>query len=172
VVRAEAVTKNLPGDARVSLTSAKSASPAAPRRNLPLKAKIAFLQGSQVVNEVESDEFGRFQVVGLRPGVYSVVAVGRDSVGTASVELLPYQPKLSKELTVLTIALAEPLGEDAERRPPEEYAVPDAGGMVGGTVGGGGGGGSMAALAGLAGLAGLGGLGGGGGGAPASPVVP
>lgn len=175
VVRAEAlVKKSLAGEAKVTLASNKAGKPMTPGKNVPVRAKIWFFQNGQVVNEVKSDPSGRFQVVGLTPGKYSVVAMGEGAAGAVSVELLPYQPDLAKESTVLTIALGEPpTEENAEETRQEEfveYGFPSGGGAVGGA---GGGGGAMLGLVGLAGLGGLGGLGGGGGGGPpASPVVP
>jgi len=175
VVRAETlVTKTLAGQTKATLASNKAARPLTPGKNVPVRAKIWFFQNGQVVNEIKSDPSGRFQVVGLTPGKYSVVAMGEGAAGAVSVELLPYQPDLAKELTVLTIALGEsPAEEDAEETRQEafvEYGIPSGGGVAGGA---GGGGGAMLGLVGLAGLGGLGGLGGGGGGGPpASPVVP
>lgn len=175
VVRAETlVAKTQSGEAKVTLASNKTGKLPTPGKNLPVRAKVWFFQDGQVVNEVKSDESGRFQVVGLKPGKYSVVAAGQGAAGAANVELLPYQPDLTKDLTVLTIALGEPPTEEnaEETRQGElvEYGIPSGGGAVGGA---GGGGGAMLGLVGLAGLGGLGGLGGGGGGGvPASPVVP
>jgi len=168
VVRAAnlAITRP-PGQAQVSVASAT---------NTSLRAKISFLQDGQIVNEVMSDESGRFQVVGLQPGVYSVVAVGRSASGIVSVEVLPYEANLSKELTVLTIPLDELSMEelDALSLVPEGALPVMYETAAGGGVGGGGGGGmGMAGLAaGLGGLAaGLAG-GGSGGGGPASPAIP
>jgi hypothetical protein len=145
-------------------------------RPVPVKAKVWFLQNGQVVNEVRTDDDGRFQMIGLKPGNFSVIAAGRGAAGAVTVEVLPYQPKLAKELTVLIIELGEP---PREGEPSEERVggVPFTGEMAGAMAGPGavaGGGGGLLGLAGLAaGLGGLAaGLGGGGGGGPASPVVP
>jgi len=168
VVRAANLALTLaPGQAEVSL---------APVGNTSLRAKISFLQDGQIVNEVMSDESGRFQVVGLQPGVYTVVAVGRGASGIVAVEVLPYEANLSKELTVLTIPLDElALAELDALAPVPEGALP----MMYQTAAGGGVGGGGGAGMGLAGLAaGLGGLaaglagGGAGGGGPASPAIP
>lgn len=155
-----AVDKNLPGRVLIRLD--------VPGKVKSMRAKITFLQNGQIVNEVRSDDTGRFQVIGLQPGVYSVAAIAPNAAGAALVEVLPYRPNLSRDLTLLELTLDDPPPESSDP-PPAPMAMPMASSPSGG---GGGGGGGFGALAGLAGLAGLSGLAGLGGGTTASPHRP
>ena len=154
---------------------------------IPVRATIRFVRDGQTVTTVRSDERGNFQVIGLRPGPYSVIAMNgrtmtgdaRDYVGAAAVLVLPYDPTASPEQNLLTMILIpmEDLSQlVAELLGGENLPIPPGMMMPGGfpMMGGGGGGGEgLAALLGLAGLAGLAGSQGGARVPPvASPFVP
>ncbi len=119
---------------------------------------------------------GRFQAIGLKPGVYAVVADAGGYFGAFSVEILPYDIAADASRAILDLTLV-PMEALAGREIAEQpmTALPmDAYPMMGGCCGGGGGGGGgalagLVGLAGLAGLAGLGGSGGSGGSSQASP---
>ena len=154
-------------------------------RLIPARATITFMREGRVVMSVRSDEMGNFQAVGLRPGPYSVIATDgramtadtREYVGAISVVVLPYDPTVSPEQSILHMTLMpvddlSPLLGRGEEVPAAEAMIYEGYPMMGG--GGGGGGEGLAALLGLAGLAGLAGSQGGGARVPpvASPFVP
>ena len=166
-------------------------------QHVPARVRVTFVRNAQVVGSARSDETGAFQVPGLRPGVYSLIAVGKDGFGACSIRVLPFaggnldptrplyggaalEPPLL-EMTLIplsdymlaTTLISEEapgvLGQPITLPPAVMTSTPEA--VAGG--GGGGGGEGFAPLMGLSGLAGLAGLGGGGaGGAPASPSKP
>lgn len=145
-----------------------------------VRATVSVFQNGLLLTTTHSNERGHFQLPGLRPGSYSVIADAGKHMGVFAVEVLAYK----KEGAVIApVALAAAAGEgapegeaaldlvlsneldgEAEEELPNLESYP----MMSG--GGGGGGGALAGLLGLAGLAGLGGLGGGGG--AASPATP
>jgi hypothetical protein len=156
---------NIPGQVRMFNPSGNLA---------PIRAEVYFVQGGKVAVSASSDEWGRFQAVGLRPGVYSVMAVSREGFCAVSIAVDPYgaraatqRPIVSEvslsvqippslDLTLVPTAefdllagmLAEAFAESVAGRPAA------AGGFAGGGGGGGGGAGGLGALLGAAGLAG------------------
>jgi hypothetical protein len=120
----------------------------------------------QIVATVRSDEFGNFQISGLGPGVYSVVAQTGSLYGVFSLAVLEYDPNAPREemtLNLTLVAAEEELSQGEEILPPygaEPYGMTNG---FGGGGGGGGGGGFGLGLVGLAALAGLAGIGDGGG---------
>jgi hypothetical protein len=145
---------------------------------VPMRATISFMQDGRVVTVARSDESGNFQVVGLRPGTYSVVAIARSASGEAyvsafSVQVLPFAEETPNGQQLLDITLMPAndlmklLGQQASGTPPPSQPQPYMG------SGGGGGGGGLGALLGLAGLAALAAAGQQDGqNEPASPNVP
>lgn len=140
---------------------------------MPARATMSFGQNGQMINSSRSDERGNFQVVGIQPGVYSVIATGPDGFSAFSVQILPFDETAPMNMLLLDITLSplefmdwlRPVEPAAILRPVTPYST------VGG--GGGGGGAGLGAALGLAGLAGLGAATGGGGGqSVASPAVP
>ncbi len=148
---------------------------------MPVRATISVFQKGLLLTTTQSNEQGRFQLPGLRPGTYSVIADAGRHMGVFVIEVIPYRAN-SPTLSPVAFTAAEEGAQDGEMaldlvlstevddQPPteqivEDYGYPD---MSGGG-GGHGGGGMLAALAGLAGLAGLGGLGGSGDATPAHP---
>ena len=143
---------------------------------VPIRATVSFVQNGQVIGSARSDERGRFQGHGLRPGVYSVLAEGQGQIGAFSVEILPFaegatQEELLLDITLMPVAdlLNLIAGMNTLPAPAKTPPVPPQYQPM--MMGGGGGGGGLGALAGLAGLIGLAGFGGGEEG-PASPFVP
>jgi hypothetical protein len=151
---------------------------------MPVRATISVFRDGLLVSTTHSNEQGRFQLPGLLPGVYSVIADAGNHMGVFAVEVLPYKREAVAgapvALTAATSDGAEDDGEatldlllstEADDTPTEAVPMEPlyAPMMSGGGGGGGGGGGMLLGLAGLAGLAGLGGLGGGGAASPATP---
>ncbi len=150
---------------------------------MPARATISVFQNGLLLTTTQSNEQGRFQLPGLRPGVYSVIADAGRHMGVFAVEVLPFRdPKLLVAPVAFTAATGEGtqggemaldlvLSTEVDDEPPMEQIIEDYGysAMSGGGGGGHGGGGMLLGLAGLAGLAGLGGLGGGGAASPATP---
>ena len=140
---------------------------------VPSRATISFVQNGQVVGLARSDDRGRFQAVGLPPGVYSVLAEGGGRICAFSVQILTFDEEAAEDQRLLDITmmpaadLSRVMAEAGVPVPPE--GVPPAPPYQPMMMGGGGGAG-LAALAGLAGLGGLGGVG--GAGPPASPSIP
>ncbi len=126
-------------------------------KRIPARANVSFLQNGQVVASAQSDEFGRFQVTGLRPGVYSVIASGPDGFAAVSVQVLPFAADASKEQVTLELTLV-PLGDtlsDMLAGETTAAAATTPSGATGGSGGGGGGGGGFGLLAAGLGIAGL-----------------
>jgi hypothetical protein len=160
---------------------------------------VSFVQNGKVVATATSDGFGRFQMTGLQPGTYSVLAYGPDGVSAFSAQVLPVSSQViptaegaaadsstTLDVDVVPTADATTLAQTGED--PNASSVTAAAGTIPSDTGvpppaGGGGGGDAGALgaalgaaaagAGIAagGATGAGGGGGGGaGGAAASPV--
>lgn len=152
----------------------------------PVRARIALVRGGQVVASTQADEWGRYQIVGVQPGVYSVLAAANDYVAAATVHVLAFEPNGANNPAMLSISLLPSseiqmlkamMGPVAPAAAAVPAATPAAGAATGGAAAVGGGMGGMlgAAGAGLgaAGLAGGGGEGGAGGnGGAASQFVP
>ena len=159
----------------------------------PVRVRVALLRNRQVVGSARSDEMGYFQVPNVSPGVYSVVALGRDGFGAVGVRVLPFDrgvamdparpfdgaaaaelPFISNTVNPhseyqhaqakIAEEVPELFGPPVGMFPPGAPVAPEAG-VVGG---GGGGGGGMVPPFGFGG----GGGGGGGGFPPASPSKP
>jgi len=89
----------------------------------PVQAQIAFIQKRQVIATVRSDEQGRFQAVGLRLGVYSVVGKSSDGWAAFSVRVDPFDADSPLEQRVLNVCLI-PASETPSNAPaPAETAV-------------------------------------------------
>ncbi|MGQ9574323.1 MAG: carboxypeptidase regulatory-like domain-containing protein [Thermoguttaceae bacterium] len=123
---------------------------------VPARAQISFFRNGEVVAVAHSDEQGRFQVTGLEPGVYSVVASGAEGFAAVSVQVLPYAQQAAKEELVLELTLVP--GEEADAlagmlmQTPACLAAP-AGSACGCCGGGGGGWGLLGVGLGAAGMA-------------------
>lgn len=147
----------------------------------PVRATVSVFQNGLLLTTTHSNERGHFQLPGLRPGTYSVIADAGRYMGVFAVEVLPpVKEKAAIAPVALTttasedtpdgemtldLVLSNEVDDETEDEPPFVDGYP----MMSGGGGGGGGGGALAGLLGLAGLAGLGGLGGGGGASPATP---
>ena len=157
----------------------------------PVQVRIAFAKDGQLLQTVRSDEWGRFQVAGLKPGVYSALMVGQGVFGAFQVKVAQFtETALTEELfldaTLVPVADAPVFGQliasetnmlgqffpgaappaALGARPAPTVAAPagDTGGGMGlGTL--------LGALGGL-GFGGQGTGGGGGGGTPASNTTP
>ncbi len=169
-------------------------------KNVPAKVRIGFVQNGAVVQSARSSEGGVFQVPKLKPGLYSVIAVGRDGVAVFSVNVRPYdaartpRPFASApgKVAAQTVAADDAIVQDppsdesfldipliprSDLEPLEALAgeeVPGAAvpGAASASPGGGAGGGGGAALGAFGGMAGLAGLAGLAGRQPASPASP
>ncbi len=120
---------------------------------LPVQVGVHVLQQGTVVQTTWSDERGWFQAVGLRPGVYSVVALGEAGLMAYAVRVLPYDPEVPQDELLLYGTLIPPADmaflvevlcgalepECLLECAPE--CCPTGGGGCGGFFGGGGGGG-------------------------------
>jgi hypothetical protein len=154
---------------------------------VPVRVRIVLVRGGRVVASARSDEIGAFQILRISPGVYSMIAAGREGFAALTIVVVAFDGSADGDGNgvddLLNVSLipfsdyqlgAALMGEEApEEAVPPITAVPMTAPPVYG--GGGGGEGGGAALAGLAGLAGLGGIGGGaggGGGRPASSNTP
>lgn len=71
---------NLPGNLRVFDDAGKL---------VPARVKLYFLQSGQVVSQATPNDDGDFQVVGLKPGAYSVVAAGPSGFAAQGIRVLP-----------------------------------------------------------------------------------
>jgi len=129
-------------------------------KRVPAKAHVSFLQGGQTVRAADVDEQGRFQVAGLEPGVFSVIASGPDGFAAASVQILAYAQDAPKEQLTLNLTLV-PAGEadslsallaQTPKDPPLSTQGVGASSGGGGGFGGGGGWGLLGAALGAAGL--------------------
>src|SRR5262249_32513488 len=54
----------------------------------PVRARLFFIQNDQVVGRAASDEMGRFQIVGIPPGAYSIVIASSEAFGALSLRVL------------------------------------------------------------------------------------
>lgn len=115
-----------------------------------VREKIDFIQNKKVVYSATSNEWGRFQVPGMQPGVYSAIAYGPPGLGVAKVRVLPYDPAVQNSDFVLHMTVI-PL-PDAEWLPKVVGELPVAGPAVAPTpptaaaaAGGAGGGAAIAA---------------------------
>jgi hypothetical protein len=153
----------------------------------PVRARIAMLRGGQVVASTQADEWGRYQIVGVEPGVYSILAAANDYVAAATVHVLAFEPNGINNPAMLSISLLPateiqmlrammgPVAPAATAVPAAAPAAGAAGAAGGGAAVGGGMGGMLGAAGaglGAAGIAGGGEGGSGGGGGPASQFVP
>ena len=147
---------------------------------MPVRATVSVFQNGLLLTTTHSNERGQFQLPGLRPGTYSVIADAGRYMGVFAIEVLPYR---KEKAAIAPVALTTTASEEAangemtldlvlsnetDDETEDELPIIDDYPMMSGG-GGGGGGGALAGLLGLAGLAGLGGLGGGGGASPATP---
>ena len=129
------VDGNLAG--RVSILDASG-------NRVPARAHVSFLQSAQTVRAADSDEQGRFQVAGLEPGVFSVIASGPDGFAAASVQVLPYAQDAPKEQLTLNLTLVPASEADslsallADSEGIAPLSTQGAGGCCGGGGGGGG----------------------------------
>ena len=157
----------------------------------PVLARIAFAKDGQILQTVRSDEWGRFQVTGLKPGVYSVLIVGQGVFGAFGVKVAQFtETALTEELfidaTLVPVADAPVFGQMIASEtnmlgqffpgaaPPTglgAVGAPAAAAAAGETGGGMGLGTLLGALGGL-GFGGQGTGAGGGGGTPASNSTP
>ncbi len=117
---------------------------------VPARATISFRQDGEVLYQTRSDEGGYFQVVGVEPGIYSVVVSGPAGSAALMVEVLPYDAELFEELR-LEIVLDQ-TAQPGEAAPPNPSPVPP---MAMPPAAAGGGGGGLSALGVAAGVAGL-----------------
>jgi hypothetical protein len=152
-------------------------------RPQPVRARVSLLHGGQVVATTQADEWGRFQIVGIQPGVYSVLAAANDYVAAMSVHILPFDENAAGNALVLNVSLLPaselemfkglvgPVAPAATG-----VSTPAAAASAGGAAAGGGMGGLLGAAGaglGAAGVAGAGGESGvGGGGGVASQFLP
>lgn len=147
----------------------------------PVRATVSVFQNGLLLTTTHSNERGHFQLPGLRPGTYSVIADAGRHMGVFAVEVLPCR---KEKAAIAPVALTTTAGEETpdgemtldlvlsnevDDETEDESPIVDGYPMMSGGGGGGGGGGALAGLLGLAGLAGLGGLGSGGGASPATP---
>ncbi len=155
---------------------------------------VSFVQDGTVIASATSDGFGRFQVTGLQPGTYSVLAYGPDGVAAFSAQVLPPSLQViptaegaaADSSTTLTMNLVstpdantlDQTGENSNTSSstavtgtPLDTGLPAPGGGGGNDAGG-----MLGALGALGALGGLGGAtgggGGGGAGAAASSIIP
>jgi hypothetical protein len=71
----------------------------------PAHAQVSFVRGGRLVGTVGSDEFGRFQITGLTPGVYSVGARGPAGITIFAVPILPFEPNSPGAESILNVKL-------------------------------------------------------------------
>ena len=117
-------------------------------RRLPAKAHISLIRGGKTVSAVDTNERGQFQVHGLQPGVYSVIASGPDGFAVLAVQVLPYTEDAPREKMLLDLTLvpsddADALSKLLAQTDPPEPADPPV--TQGQPMSGGGGGGGVAA---------------------------
>ena len=124
------------------------------------------------VASARSDEFGSFQVPGLAPGAYSVMASSEEGFAAFPVQVLSQDPTVDQSKEILEIILI-PAADAATEQSDEAAAAVVADDECCYPMGGGGGGGygSLLGLGGLAGLAGLAGIDGGGRYHPCAPTA-
>jgi len=159
------------------------------------RGQVVFMQKGQIVGKATADEWGRFQILGLQPGVYSVMAYGPSGVEILSVNVLPFAEDVTDGLSPLTLNLVpseefnkllQTMNGQATSGADSSDATPAAGDAMPAAAaagGGGGGGGDAGALGAALGAAAAGagiaaggatgsGGGGGSGGNVASPFTP
>ncbi len=78
---------------------------AIPGSTKPGHAQVNFVQGGKLIATVQSDEFGRFQIIGLTPGVYSIRAKGPGGVALLAVPILPFEANAAGEESILKLTL-------------------------------------------------------------------
>jgi hypothetical protein len=149
----------------------------------PTQARIVFIRNRHTVASTRSDEWGRFQVVGLQAGIYSVIEVGTGGVAIFAERVLPFDENAPKGQLLLDTNLVPTADSDLLSsllvgEVPPANGTPAAGGNApagntpagnnaasandaGGGGGGGGDNGGLGAL-GVAAAAAMAGLGGGG----------
>jgi hypothetical protein len=71
----------------------------------PAHAQVSFVRSARLVATAGSDEFGRFQIIGLTPGVYSVGAKGPGGITVFAVPILPFEPNLPGAESILSVKL-------------------------------------------------------------------
>lgn len=136
----------------------------------PTRAQINVVEHGQIVASVRADEWGRFQVVGLRPGTYSLLVASPHGAAAAAIRVIPFEVNALNNPSLLNISVIPPselnlLNDMLRQVEPAGAATPPAAppNPAAGAAGGGGGG-----LGGLLGAAGMGlgvsGLSGGGAG--------
>jgi hypothetical protein len=72
---------------------------------LPAHAQVSFVRGGRLIASAGSDEFGRFQITGLTPGVYSIGAKGPGGITIFAVPILPFEPNLPGAESILSVKL-------------------------------------------------------------------
>lgn len=144
---------------------------------VPARVKLFFVREGQVVSQTLPNEQGDFQVTGLQPGIYSVIAAGQSGFAAMGVRILPppNRPEAPKANTIGKVReVSQPLGLQFRMNLPLIQPVDvrtafqlasqqNAGGLGsfpggtpfgtgGGALGGGGGGGVGGGLGGAGGL--------------------
>lgn len=114
----------------------------------PTQGKVSFLQNGQVIAAVQADVGGVFQVPGLKPGVYSVIASGPEGFAAMTVQVLPFVAELpdaekTLEMTLVPLNEADALSSLLAQTPPGNPVPP---GVAAGGGGYGGGGGRLGAF--------------------------
>ena len=120
----------------------------------PAQGKVSFLQNGQVVAAAQTDSNGVFQVPGLKPGVYSVLASGPEGFAAMTVQVSPYAAdapaaQLTLEMTLVPLDQADALSALLAQTPPDPpgpVCEPACYGGGGGYGGGGYGGGGLGGL--------------------------
>jgi hypothetical protein len=80
---------------------------------VPARVKLFFLREGQVVSQTLPNEQGDFQISGLQPGIYSVVAAGQSGFAAMGVRILPppNRPEAPKANTIGKVReVSQPLG--------------------------------------------------------------
>lgn len=80
---------------------------------VPARVKLFFLSEGQVIAQTLPNEQGDFQVSGLQPGIYSVVAAGQSGFAAMGVRILPppNRPEAPKANTIGKVReISQPLG--------------------------------------------------------------
>lgn len=80
---------------------------------VPARVKLFFLKEGQVVSQTLPNEQGDFQVSGLQPGIYSVIAAGQSGFAAMGVRVLPppNRPDAPKANTIGKVReVSQPLG--------------------------------------------------------------
>ncbi len=127
---------------------------------VPAQARVRLMREASVAASARSDDDGSFEIVGLEPAVYWVIADGLEGCTAFSVRVLPVDISVTEERMWLHMTLVpcstmgqlanDPVAE-REMQPPTPPVCP----MAPVRAGGGGAGAALAGSAGLAGLAGI-----------------